>query len=66
MNIYIIDQKNNKQPLYKLIYSSRPVELKTLKIYIEANLKDSFIQSFKSSTRVPIFFIRKSDSSLHF
>lgn len=34
---YAIDLEKSKQPLYGLIYSLRPMELKTLKSYIKIN-----------------------------
>ena len=55
---------NNKQPLYGPIYSLGPVELETLKTYIEANLASGFIRPSKSPASAPIPFIRKNFSSL--
>lgn len=43
LNEYVIELKNGKQPPYRPIYSSKPVELKTLKIYIKNYLKTGFI-----------------------
>ena len=40
---YIIDFKNNKQLLYRLIYSLELIELKTIKTYIKTNLVNSLI-----------------------
>ena len=45
-------------------YSLKPVELETLKTYIETNIANGFIRSSKSSIGAPIFFDRKSDRSL--
>ena len=56
--------EKSKQPPYGLIYSLGPVELKTLKIYIETNLANSFIRVSKSPLDAPILFIHKLDSSL--
>lgn len=43
MNNHAIKLKDGKQPLYDLIYSLGPGELKILKIYIETYLKTGFI-----------------------
>ena len=53
-----------QQPPYKPIYSLEPVQLKTLKAYIETNLANDFIKPSKSPTNTSILFDRKSDSSL--
>ena len=42
-NQYAIKLEKGKQPLYGLIYSLSPVELKTLKTYIKTHLKIRFI-----------------------
>lgn len=65
INKYTIDLELNKQLPYRLIYSLRLVELKTLKIYIEINLTNSFINSSKSFTKAPILFVWKPNSSFH-
>ena len=54
-----------KQLPYGLIYTLRPVELKTLKTFIETYLKTRFIQSFKSTASAFILFDKKVDSNLH-
>lgn len=56
MNNYSIKLKEGKQLSFSPIYSLEPIELETLKTYIKTNLANDFIYSFKSSTRVPIFF----------
>lgn len=56
-----IDLVNGKQPLYRSIYSSRPVELETLKTYIKTNLTNSFIRPSKSFVGALILFIWKLD-----
>lgn len=61
---HAIDLEESKQPYYGLIYSLRPVELETLKIYIENNLANHFIRLFMSSARTPIWFNKKPDGSL--
>ena len=43
LNEHVIDLENDKQPLYGPIYSLSPVELETLKTYIETYLKTGFI-----------------------
>lgn len=43
INKYIIKLEPDKQPLYKPIYNLGPVDLKTFKTYIEANLVNKFI-----------------------
>ena len=53
-----------QQPPYGPIYSLGPVELETLKAYIETNLANGFIRPFKSPAGASILFDRKSDSSL--
>ena len=53
-----------QQPPYRSIYSLKPVELETLKAYIETNLANGFIRPFKFSVGAPILFDRKSDGSL--
>ena len=55
---------NDRQPPYGPIYSLGPVELETLKTYIETNLKNSFIRPSKSPAGASIFFDKKSNVSL--
>ena len=43
MNKYIIKLKKDKQPLFGLIYNLEPIELETLKTYIQINLANGFI-----------------------
>ena len=43
INDHSIELVNDKQSPYGLIYSVRPVKLKTMKIYIETNLANGFI-----------------------
>ena len=52
-----------QQPPYGPIYSLEPMELKTLKAYIEANLANRFIKPSKSSNSTHILFDQKSDGS---
>ena len=60
-----INLLDNKQPSYGLIYSLEPVELETLKMYIEAKLASGFIRSSKFPAGALILFVRKKDGSLH-
>ena len=53
-----------QQPPYGPIYSLGPVELETLKAYIETNLANGFIRSSKSPVGASILFDRKSDGFL--
>ena len=59
-----IELVDDWQPPYGFIYSLGLVKLETLKVYIENNLVNGFIRPFKSSTRVPILFNKKTDGSL--
>lgn len=58
-----INLVDNKQPLFSLIYSLGPVDLETLKTYIETNLANGFIRPSKSPSGAPILFVRKKDGS---
>ena len=64
INYHAIELVDDQQPLYEPIYSLGPVELETLKTYIETNLANSFIRLFKYPAGTPIFFNKKLDSSL--
>ena len=48
INKHAIKLEESKQPVFGPIYSLCPVELETLKIYIETNLANGFIRSSKS------------------
>ena len=63
LNEHAIELKNGKQLPYRPIYSLGPVELETLKTYIETHLKPGFIQLSKTSTGAPILFDKKPDGS---
>ncbi len=65
MGIYdhAIKLVDDRQPLYGPIYSLGPVELETLKAYIENNLANSFIRPSKSPARASILFDKKPDGS---
>ena len=43
INEHAIELQDGKQPLYGPIYSLGPVELETLKTYIQTHLKTEFI-----------------------
>ena len=64
INKHAIKLEDDKQPPFGLIYSLGSVELEILKIYIETNLANGFIQPSKSLTGAPIFFDRKPNRSL--
>ena len=57
INDHPIDLLDDKQPPYGPIYSLGPVELETLKTYIEANLASGFIRPSKSPAGAPILFV---------
>ena len=64
INDHAIELVNGQQPPYGPIYSLGPVELETLKAYIETNLANGFIRPSKSPASAPILFDRKPDGSL--
>ena len=66
INEHAIKLKKGKQPSFGPIYSLGPIELETLKIYIETNLANGFIWPFKSPTKAPILFDKKPDRSFYF
>ena len=63
INDHAIKLVDNQQPSYGPIYSLGPVELETLKTYIETNLKNGFIRPSKSLVGAPILFDKKPDGS---
>ena len=64
INNHVMELVNGQQPPYEPIYSLGPVELETLKAYIETNLANGFIRPSKSPANTPILFDQKSNSSL--
>ena len=62
INDLAIELVDGQQPPYGPIYSLGPVELETLKAYIETNLTNGFIRPSKSPANIPILFDQKSDS----
>ncbi len=65
MNEHAIELIEGKQPPYGPIHALNPVELETLKIYIETHLKTRFIRPSKSLAGAPILFNKKPDGNLH-
>ena len=65
INTYAIALEESMQPPYGLIYNLEPVELETLKTYIESNLANDFIHPSKFPTGAPICLDKKPDRSLH-
>lgn len=63
-NDHAIKLEKDQQPSYGLIYSLGPIKLETLKTYIENNLANSFIKSFKSPIKAPILLNKKPNESL--
>ncbi len=64
INNYAIELVNDWQPPYDPIYNLGPVELETLKAYIENNLANDFIRPSKSPAEAPILFDKKPNGSL--
>ena len=64
INEHAIELVEGKQPPYGPIYSLGPVELETLKAFIETHLKTEFIQLSKSPAGAFILFDKKPDGSL--
>ena len=64
INKHAIELQDDKQLLYKLIYSLGPMKLEFLKTYIKTHLKTGFIRPFKSFAGAPILFDKKLDDSL--
>ena len=64
INDHAIELVKGQQPPYGPIYSLGPMELETLKAYIETNLVNGFIRPSKSPAGALILFDRKSDGSL--
>ena len=56
INDHAIELVDSQQPPYELIYSLGPLELETLKAYIETNLANGFIRPSKSPAGAPILF----------
>lgn len=63
INTNAINLEKSKQPLYQPIHSLGILKLETLKTYIETNLANNFICSFKSPVSAPILFNKKLNGS---
>ena len=61
---YLINLEPDTTILYKSLYNLSETELITLQDYIDTNLLNNFIKSFKSSVRALILFIKKKDNTL--
>ena len=64
-NKHAIELEKGKQLLYGPIYSLEPVELETLKTYIEIDLANAFIQALKSLVGASILFVHNPNSNFH-
>ena len=64
INTHTINHEEDKQPPYGSIYGLGPLEIETLKTYIETNLANGFICSSKSPASTLILFNQKPDRSL--
>ena len=64
MNEHTIELDEGKQLPFRPIYCLGPVELETLKTYIEINLANGFIRPSMSLAGAPILFDQKPDGSL--
>ena len=65
MNQHAIKLQEGQQLPYGPIHSLSPVELETLKTYIETNLANGFILPLKSSADASILFVGKLDGNFH-
>ena len=65
VNAYNIELGASKQPPYGLIYSLRLIRLKTIKIYIQTNLTNSFIWASKSLADTLNLFVYKPNDSFY-
>ena len=61
---HAIDLEPGKITLYKSLYNLTKMKLTILQDYIDINLLNDFIKSFKSSAEALILFIKKKDSIL--
>ena len=62
---HAIEMIPGKQVSHGRIYNLSEVELHALKVYLEMNLSNGFIQHSSSSAGTPIIFTKKKDGSLH-
>lgn len=61
---YEIRIKEGKEPTFRLIYQLLLLEMKTLRKYIEENLKKGYIQKSLLSAGYPIIFVPKKGGEL--
>ena len=61
----LIDLQEGVCPPFGPLYVLTVPELKALRVYLDENLEQGFIQPSKSSVGVPILFVKKKDDSLH-
>jgi RNase H-like domain found in reverse transcriptase/Reverse transcriptase (RNA-dependent DNA polymerase)/Integrase zinc binding domain/Chromo (CHRromatin Organisation MOdifier) domain/gag-polyprotein putative aspartyl protease len=59
-----IPLEEGTSPPYGPIYSLSPIELDTLRKYIEENLRRGFIRHSQSPCGAPVLFVKKADGSL--
>jgi len=58
--------KEEQEPIFKPIYQLSELESKTLKEYIDKNLKKGYIRKSSLSAEYPIIFVNKKNRSLRF
>ena len=63
INEHAIELEEDKQLPFGPIYNLGPVEVETLKTYIETNMANGLIRPSKSPAGAPILFDRKPDGS---
>jgi hypothetical protein len=56
--------KEGKEPTFRPIYQLSPLEMKTLKEYIDENLRKGYIRKSTSSAGYPIIFVPKKGGEL--
>ena len=61
---HAIDLEPRKKPPFRLLYNLSVTELEALREYLEAALKNGWIQRSASEAGAPILFVPKKDSSL--
>ena len=61
---HTIDLKSGKTALYESLYNLSEIKLVTLWDYIDTNLLNNFIKSFKLSVKASILFVKKKDNTL--
>lgn len=64
MNNYAKVLIQYQQLSYQPRYYLKPIELETLKTYIETNLANNFIRLSKAAANGPNLFLKKLDGSL--